>query len=438
VASVLPAFATTGAVLWAKRYNGPGSGGDVAWAMAVNPAGTTVFVTGESFGSTSNTDYATLAYNAATGAVLWAKRYNGPANNADHASAIAVSPDGTKVFVTGGSVSSSGGYDYATIAYNAATGAMLWTMRYNRAANLRDEATQLTVSPDGTKVFVTGVSTGSSSHWDYTTIAYTTGTGAMLWTKLYNGPGNGDDDPYAISVSPDSTKVFVTGYSRGSTSGDDYATLAYNAATGAVLWAKRYNDPSNGYDQATALKVSPDGTKVFVTGYSIGSETIAYSAATGAVLWAKQAGSGGGATALGVSPDGTKVFITGSMLGTTNTDYGTIAYNSGTGAVLWAKQYNGPANGTDLSSRLAVSPDGTKVFVTGNSEGSTSGPDYATVAYSATTGGPLWSRRYTGPGNSLDYPLALAATNTKLFVTGQSQPSSTDPADYVTIAYSTT
>jgi len=54
-------------------------------------------------------------------------------------------------------------------------------------------------------------------------------------------------------------------------------------------------------------------------------------------------------------------------------------------ARLWVRRYIGPANDSpDNATALALSPDGSRVFVTGWSEGSTtvSDLDYATVAYS--------------------------------------------------------
>ena len=87
--------------------------------MAVSPGGTRVFVTGSSQGTGSGQDSATVAYNAATGAQLWARRYNGPANGNDYALSVAVSPGGTRVFVTGSSQGVGSGSDYATVAYSA-------------------------------------------------------------------------------------------------------------------------------------------------------------------------------------------------------------------------------------------------------------------------------------------------------------------------------
>ncbi len=86
--------------------------------MAVSPGGSTVYVTGQSSTPATYWDYATVAYNAATGAQQWVKRYNGPASSDDSAYSVAVSPTGDRVFVTGRSLGTTTGYDCATVAYS--------------------------------------------------------------------------------------------------------------------------------------------------------------------------------------------------------------------------------------------------------------------------------------------------------------------------------
>src|SRR5437879_2104321 len=103
---------------------------------------------------------------------------------------MGISRDGTEVVVTGGRCVGPGFYDYATIAYDASTGMTLWAASYNGTGNDFDEASSVGVSADGTEVFVTGQSTGSSFNIDYATIAYDASTGAKLWVKRYDGPGS--------------------------------------------------------------------------------------------------------------------------------------------------------------------------------------------------------------------------------------------------------
>ncbi len=52
------------------------------------------------------------------------------------------------------------------------------------------------------------------------------------WVRRYNGPGNSSDYAYAIAVDP-SGNVYVTGYSYGSGTDRDYATIKY-VQTGAI------------------------------------------------------------------------------------------------------------------------------------------------------------------------------------------------------------
>jgi PQQ-like domain len=359
----------------------------------VSPDGSKVFVAGSSVGATTGNDYATVAYDGTTGAVLWTQRYNGyngGGSEPDDAYALTVSPDGSTVFVTG---TSYGGptteYDWATIAYNATTGAQLWVARYNGPGTYGDSANALRVSPDGSKLYVIGI---TDHGYDIATVAYNAGTGAQLWSKIYKTGTTTTSFAAALGVSPDGSTVFVTGHAAFRPTRDDFVTIAYNATTGAAMWTKRYNNGMRN-DDAEALAVSPDGSKVFVTGRTatylytyMDWATVAYDAATGNQLWAKQYnGPANGtdfATALGVSTDGSKVIVTGCSTGSNgNHDYLTIAWDATTAAQAWAKRYNGPANGDDCASALSVSLDGSNVAVTGGSAGSTAS-DYATIAYS--------------------------------------------------------
>lgn len=217
----------TGAQLWAARYNGAGNASDGATSVAVGPGGRTVYVTGASTGKASGTDYATVAYRAATGARMWVARYDGPGSRADFAKAVRVSPGGARVFVTGVIGGEMGpAQDYGTVAYDAATGAQLWVRRYD-ASGRADGAIAMAVSPGGGTVYVTGASTRKGSGADYTTIAYRAATGTARWLRNYTGPGSRTDQAVAVAVSPGGSRLFVTGFITGAASGYDYATLAY-------------------------------------------------------------------------------------------------------------------------------------------------------------------------------------------------------------------
>ncbi len=383
------ASAVPGAQLWVRRYAGTGRHGSLATVVAVSPGGATVFVTGIS----SQGTFATAAYRAATGTRLWVRNYSGPPGNSAGANSLGVSPDGSRVFVTG--LTQGRSADYATVAYSAATGAQLWARLYTGSG---ENAAAASVAVSRTRVFVTGVSAGGApgsdpSADDYATVAYSAATGSRLWVRRYDGPGSNFDQATSVAVSPGGRRVYVTGESTGSSPGEDYATVAYSAATGAQLWARRYRGPGSSSDEAYALAVSPSGSTVFVTG----------------------AASLAGSTGQG--------------------SYVTIAYRVRTGTRQWVRTYGGP-RGSSAAFAVAMSPSGRTVFVTGGSAGATSGRDYATVAYRAATGTRLWVRRYNGPGNGNDVAFSVAVSHTgdRVLVTGES-PGANGRDDYATIAY---
>jgi len=215
------------------------------------------------------------------------------------------------------------------------------------------------------------------------------------------------------------------------------------AETAVQAWVQRYNGPGNGQDEASAVAV--DGSNnVIVTGYSIGSDsgydyvTIKYSSA-GVPLWTNRYNGPGNSNdvAFAVAVDGSNnVVVTGYSYNGTNDDYATIRYSS-TGEPLWTNRYNGPGNLNDYARALAV--DGSdNVIVTGASDISGTWPpgecDYVTIKYSSA-GVALWTNRYNGPGNNEDRSYAVAVDgNNNVIVAGYSIGSAGD-YDFATIKY---
>lgn len=312
----------------------------------------------------------------------------GPAMDDDYARSIAVSPDGMKVVVTGRSHGGVGARDdYATVAYDAPTGSPVWARRFDGRGHDDDSGEDVAITADG-RTLVTGYADMGRTGVDYVTMGLSTSTGAVVWLKAFSGTPTSSDHAQALAVSPDGAMAFVTGFSTGAT-GDDYATIAIDAATGGSLWLRRFDGPSGGFDEASGIAVSPDGSKVVVTGASDGGQS----------AW----------------------------------DYATIAYDAGSGNPAWLRRYDGPGHGNEFPFGIAMTPGGEFVYVTGYTETST-GFDYATISYVTGTGAFLGSRLYNGPTNGSDYGLTVATSSTMVFVAGRSEGNSSS-VDCLTAAY---
>ena len=160
-------YNSSGVEQWVAKYNGPGYGNDYARAIAIDSSGN-VHITGESDGLGTYSDYATIKYNSA-GVQQWVARYNGPGNSVDETEAIAVDSSGN-VYVTGESWNSVSDSDYATIKYNS-SGVEQWVARYNGPENSEDYAYAIALDSSG-NVHITGRSKGSGTSDDYATIKY--------------------------------------------------------------------------------------------------------------------------------------------------------------------------------------------------------------------------------------------------------------------------
>jgi DNA-binding beta-propeller fold protein YncE len=400
--------ANTGQVLWDAVEDGPGGHARLGGAgldIAISPEGGKVFVTGDFRGRPiqNSTDYGTVAYDASTGTRLWSVYYNAD-NETDIAWKVAVSPDGGSVFVTGQSWANGTEFDYATIRYDADTGSQLWLKRYNGPGMGHDIPHALAVSPDGSLVYVTGESPGVY-YSDYGTVAYDAATGRRVWQARFNDPAKPGDIPYGLSVSPDGSTIFVTGCAGiiDECVDGDVVTIAYDGLTGRQKWQTRYDGPAQDIDVGEAIATGPDGSLVYVTA-AVGAQqgvrsnaktirteqtfdyvTIAYDSASGRQAWLSVFDGPGGRfdvpCCLRVSEDGSTVIVTGtSSVEYQSSFYATLAYDAYVGTERWTASFmNHPAY--NIPASLGISPDSSIAFVAGTTAGQ--GYEWGLVAYQA-------------------------------------------------------
>ena len=316
-----------------------------------------------------------------------------------------------------------------------------WSARYNGPGNLGDGATKLAVDGSG-NVYVTGYSMGIGTDDDYSTRKYNS-SGGQLWTSRYNGTGNSSDKAYSIAVDG-SGNVYVTGVSRsGATAGtEDYATVKYNS-NGIQQWAARYNGTLNSNDGANAIALDNSGN-VYVTGSSLGSGgsdrdyvTIKYNS-SGAEQWVKRYNGPGNSSdeayRIAVSDSG-NVYVTGYSRSTSGagSEDCTTIKYNTAGVQQWVQRFNNGAN--DLGLAVRVDSLG-NVYVAGFAWNGFSGLDYLTLKYNSS-GVQLWSRIEVQSGTGIIYSLAVDNPG-NVYVTGFSYNETTGNDDYFTIKYNTT
>jgi hypothetical protein len=411
---------------------------DRAVDIAVSPDGAIAFVTGTS-GVNRAAQIATIAYRTSDGTRLWLRRF-GAQRAEDRADAITVGPGGSRVFVTGGSWGERD-WRLVTIAYAARTGERLWVAKGPRGSSV-----DVAVVPDGSKVIVAGSGHGPDGVYDEDLIvqAYRASTGKTAWVTRY-GPDRYGTFAHDLQLAPDGSTAFVSG-SRAFPRG--YVTVAINGMTGARRWVNEYR--FEGVLPAP-LAVLPDGGLIVVAGQRWNGDdfdfiTVASDARTGRSVWRRVYSPGGSGAmdddprAIAVAPDGTEVFVTGeSWSSRSGYGFATVAYRAGNGHPLWVRRSSGPAFDDDVPSAITVAPDSSTVFVTGASPFTgTDSTQYLTIAYAATGGSTLWRTRYDGPGVGDDEPVAIAISSdgSTILITGQSHGGATS-FDYATVAYAT-
>lgn len=329
-----------------------------------------------------------------------------------------------------------------------------WVARYNGSAVQEDEHDYVhaMVLDDYGNVYVTGDSWVDGQGYDITTIKYDI-NGGQLWLRKYDGPAHDNDMGRAIGMDSEGD-IYVTGYSYGQGSGQDYVTLKYDGQTGQILWVRRYSEPvswpKHGWDYANDLAIDHQDN-IYVTGFIDAQSncgTIKYRGSDGHEEWVQSYSinndwSIGRAVTTDLSGN---IFVTGKCInGGNNWDLFVVKYDPN-GNEIWDQTYDEAGEAETTNSRQdegldLVTDSAGNVFVTGRIFKDKDSQDNVfqdniTLKYLAGGGDPNWVRIYKDEYETgYEETVAIVLDSQEnVIVAGTSAVGSTK--DFLTIKYS--
>lgn len=341
----------------------------------------------------------------------WEAIYGGPDAYEMSARTVA-SPDSARAYTALIRMDArTGDYDIEVVASDAQTGDEVWTTRWGYT--MEDQPYAIAVSPDGTKLAVVGVTRGAFQDW--IVLCLDAQTGAILWTQTFNGGLSNNDEPHAVAFSPTGDRIFVAG-ETWNTASLDALLRAYDTDTGTLAWSSMYD--LGGNEAWTKLVVSPDGGRVLVAGGSTTMLAASYDASTGAAAWTASdphATSGRYATRrLSITPDGSTIVVAGQR----TTGSAAFALDAATGAPRWSTDL--AAAGVATLAAAAISPDGLRLYL-----GATRfapAPDYDAdaqlVALSVGDGLVLWTTELTGVNDTTASDVGVSPDGSAVYLAG--------------------
>ena len=236
----------------------------VVWTQAV--AGNTVWA-GGSFakarpaGSAPGVNTVTrsnlLAYDITTGNLISSIV---PSTNAE-VKAIAVSPDGSRVYVGGAFTTANGASHNRIAAYNATTGALIST--FNAGTNAEINAIVAT----NTTVYVGGFFSSANGSNRTRLAAFDTSGNLLSWA-----PTADNNEVEAMVLTKDGTRLIAGGsFTSANGSGSAYGLASLDPVTGALYpWAAN-SVVQDGGTAAAILSLTTDGNAVYGNGYVFGA-----------------------------------------------------------------------------------------------------------------------------------------------------------------------
>ena len=262
-------YNSNGDSLWSRKYDFVFPDFETPYAITMDNSGN-VISTGSS-GYENDSDFGTIKYNS-SGALQWARKFNGSQLVNDVANGMVKDKNGNVYTV--GTTRTNLGDNITVVKYNSA-GVQKWV--HNRGGggvtgyDVRDEGKAIGIDSSGNVYF-----TGTWYYWATNKNDICTGkldsNGTSQWFTVENGSGTDYGDDIANDIAVDSAgNVFITGQISGPGGDLNFITIKYNTL-GFKQWARGYGAISGGKDIANAIALDQNGN-AFVTGTSDGTGT---------------------------------------------------------------------------------------------------------------------------------------------------------------------
>lgn len=255
-------------------------------------------------------------------------------------------PDGTKMYIVGSGGDEVNEYDLSS-AWDISTASHV----QNFSVATEDTTPYaLFFKPDGTKMYVLGASGDDvneyslSSAWDISTASYVQNFSVSTQEAV----------PQGLSFKPDGTKMYVIG-----SSGDDInqydLSSAWDISTASFIASKAISTAN-----PTGLYIHPDGLYVFVSQSSASNNIVRRGAFGGLGVSAEESVPSG----LFFKPDGTKLYICGQSGDEVNEYDLATAWDIQTASYV---QNFSVSTEETTPADLFFKPDGTKMYIVGSS-----------------------------------------------------------------------
>jgi DNA-binding beta-propeller fold protein YncE len=273
---------------------------------------------------------------------------------------IAFKPDGTKMYIVGGAGDDVNEYTLSS-AWDISTASYVQSFS---VATEEISPTGLDFKPDGTKMYIVGVSGDEvneytlSAAWDISTASYVQNFSVATQDSAPNG----------IAFKPDGTIMYIVGgsgdaiYEYTLSAAWDVSTALYSGISLSVF--SRESTPEG-------IAFKPDGTKMYIVG-SGGDEVNEYTLGT---AWSLKtpgfidsqifsvATEDSAPTGIDFKPDGTKMYIVGSAGDDVNEYTLSTAWDISTASYV---QNFSVATEDTTPTEIAFKPDGTKMYIVGS------------------------------------------------------------------------